>query len=97
MQLQQPSKGGRSGNASYRDIPDPFFDAGSKNDARFGPRTSISKARPLLCAKKEVFCHLLLFLLFWTISPTRIGLLIWLGAYFEAKTLGHTSHPLAGR
>jgi hypothetical protein len=34
--------------------------------------------------------------LFWTISLTRMGLLIWLGAYFQAKTLGHTSQPLAG-
>jgi hypothetical protein len=31
-----------------------------------------------------------------TISPTRIGLLIWLWAYFKAKTLGHTSRLLAG-
>jgi hypothetical protein len=48
-------KGGRSGNASYRAIPDPFFDAESKNDARFGPQTSTSNPRPLLWAKKEVF------------------------------------------
>ena len=48
-------KGGRSGNASYRAIPNPFFDAESKNDVRFGPQTSIGKARPLLWAKKEVF------------------------------------------
>jgi hypothetical protein len=34
--------------------------------------------------------------LIWTISPTRMGLLIWLGAYFQAKTLGHTYYPLAG-
>ena len=46
--------------------------------------------------KKRYFCRFLLFLLFWTISPTRIGLLIWLGAYFKAETLGHTSCPLAG-
>jgi hypothetical protein len=24
------------------------------------------------------------FWLFWIISPTRMGLMIWLGAYFEA-------------
>jgi hypothetical protein len=48
-------KGSRSGNASYRAIPDPFFDAESKNDVRLGPRTSMSKVRPLLWAKKEVF------------------------------------------
>jgi hypothetical protein len=46
--------------------------------------------------KKRYFCRFLLFLLFWTISPTRIGLLIWLGAYFKAKTLRHTFRPLAG-
>jgi hypothetical protein len=48
-------KGGRSGNASSRAIPDPFFDAESKNDACFGPQTSTSNPRPLLWAKKEVF------------------------------------------
>jgi hypothetical protein len=48
-------KGGRSGNASYRAIPGPFFDAKSKNDAHFGPQTSTSNPRPLLWAKKEVF------------------------------------------
>jgi hypothetical protein len=32
-------------------------------------------------------------LLFWTISSTRMGLLILLGAYFQAKTLGQTSCP----
>ena len=48
-------KGGRSRNASYRAVPDPFVDAESKNDICFGPRTSIGKARPLLWAKKEVF------------------------------------------
>jgi hypothetical protein len=30
------------------------------------------------------------------ISPTRMGLKIWLGAHFEANTLGHTSSPPAG-
>jgi hypothetical protein len=40
--------------------------------------------------KKTDFC------LIWTISPTRIGLLIWLGAYFKAETLAHTSRSLAG-
>jgi hypothetical protein len=30
------------------------------------------------------------------ISPTRIGLLIWYGAYFQANTLGHTSNSLEG-
>jgi hypothetical protein len=34
--------------------------------------------------------------LFWTISLTRMGILIWLGAYFQAKTLGHTSQPFSG-
>jgi hypothetical protein len=48
-------KGGRSGNASYRAKPDPFFDAVSKNDVHFGPQTSMSKAHPLLWAKKGVF------------------------------------------
>jgi hypothetical protein len=38
----------------------------------------------------------LIFWLFWTISPTRMGLLIWLGAYFQTKILGRTSCPLAG-
>jgi hypothetical protein len=37
-----------------------------------------------------------IFWLFWTISLTRMGLLIWLGAHFQAKTLGHTSRPLTG-
>jgi hypothetical protein len=37
-----------------------------------------------------------IFWLFWTISPTRMGLSIWLGAHLHAKTLGHTPHPLAG-
>jgi hypothetical protein len=46
--------------------------------------------------KKRYFCRFFLFLLFWTISTTRIGLLIWLWAYFKAETLGHTSHPNAG-
>jgi hypothetical protein len=32
----------------------------------------------------------------WTISLTRMGLLIWSGAYFQAKKLGHTSRPLGG-
>ena len=40
--------------------------------------------------------HKNIFWLFWTISPLRMSLLIWLGAYFHAKTLGHTSPPLAG-
>jgi hypothetical protein len=35
-------------------------------------------------------------LLFWTISPTRMGLFNWLWADFQAKTLGRTSRPLAG-
>jgi hypothetical protein len=35
-----------------------------------------------------------IFWLFWTISPKRMGLMIWLGAYFQAQTLGHTFHPL---
>ena len=39
--------------------------------------------------KKYIFWY------FWTISPTRMGILIWLGAFFQTKTLGHTSHPLA--
>jgi hypothetical protein len=60
--LGEGDKGGRSGNASYRAIPNPFFDAESKNDVRFGPRTSTIKARPLLWAKKGYFCR---FLLFW--------------------------------
>jgi hypothetical protein len=34
--------------------------------------------------------------LFWTIAPTRMGLLFWLEAHFQTKTLGHTSYPLAG-
>jgi hypothetical protein len=37
-----------------------------------------------------------IFWLFWTIPSTRMGLLIWLGAHFQAKTLGHTSRLLAG-
>ena len=37
-----------------------------------------------------------IFWLLWTISLTRMGLLIWSGAYFQTKTLGHTSHPLGG-
>jgi hypothetical protein len=37
-----------------------------------------------------------IFWMFWTISPTRMGLLIWLRAYFQAKILGHTSRLLAG-
>jgi hypothetical protein len=40
--------------------------------------------------RKTIVC------LFWTISSTRMDLLIWLGAHFQAKTLGHTSRPLAG-
>jgi hypothetical protein len=37
-----------------------------------------------------------IFWLFWTITPTRMGLLIWLRAYFLAKTLGHISCRLIG-
>ena len=37
-----------------------------------------------------------IFWLFCTISHTRMGLMVWLGPYFQAKTLGHTSRPLAG-
>jgi hypothetical protein len=37
-----------------------------------------------------------IFWLFWTISHTRMGLLMWLGPYFQPKTLGHTSRPLTG-
>jgi hypothetical protein len=33
---------------------------------------------------------------FWTISPTGMGLLIWLGAYFQTKTLSHTAKLLWG-
>ena len=33
--------------------------------------------------KKDIFWY------FWTISPTRMGILIWLGAFFQTKTLGH--------
>jgi hypothetical protein len=40
--------------------------------------------------KNTIFC------LFWTISPTRMGLLLWLGGHFQAKILGRTSCPLAG-
>jgi hypothetical protein len=35
-----------------------------------------------------------IFWLFWTISSKRMGLTIWLGAYFQAQTLGHTLRPL---
>jgi hypothetical protein len=35
-----------------------------------------------------------IFWLFWTISPKRMSLMIWLGAYFQAQTLGHTSRQL---
>jgi hypothetical protein len=38
----------------------------------------------------------MIFWSFWTISPKKLGLMIWLGAFFQALTLGHTSHPLAG-
>jgi hypothetical protein len=37
--------------------------------------------------------------IFWsflTISPKKMGLMIWLGAFFQVLTLGHTSCPLAG-
>ena len=37
-----------------------------------------------------------IFMLLWTISLTRMGLLIWSGAYFQTKTLGHTCRPLVG-
>ena len=36
------------------------------------------------------------FWLFWTISSTRMSLLIWLGPYFQAKILGRASRPLGG-
>ena len=36
------------------------------------------------------------FWLFWTISSTRMSLLIWLGPYFQAKILGRTSRQLGG-
>jgi hypothetical protein len=62
LDVGEADKGGRSENASYRAIPDPFFDAESKNDVRFGPRTSIGKAHPFLWTKKEVF--LLFFVVF---------------------------------
>jgi hypothetical protein len=37
-----------------------------------------------------------IFMLLWTISLTRMGLLIWSGDYFQTKTLGHTCRPLVG-
>ena len=37
-----------------------------------------------------------IFWLLWTISLTRMGLLIWSGAYFQTETLAHTSRPLMG-
>jgi hypothetical protein len=37
-----------------------------------------------------------IFWLFSTISHIRMALLISLGPYFQAKTLGHTSRPLVG-
>jgi hypothetical protein len=40
--------------------------------------------------------HISFFRLFWTISPDRMGLMIWLGVYFQAETLGHTSRLLVG-
>jgi hypothetical protein len=40
--------------------------------------------------KKDIFWY------FWTISPTRMGILIWLGAFFQTKTLGHTFCLRAG-
>jgi hypothetical protein len=36
------------------------------------------------------------FWLFWTISPKRMVLTIWYGAFIQALTLGYTSRPLAG-
>jgi hypothetical protein len=40
---------------------------------------------------KKTKQHKTIFWLFWTIFPKRMGLMIWLGAYHQAKTLGHTS------
>jgi hypothetical protein len=37
-----------------------------------------------------------IFWLFWTISHTRMDILISLGPYYQAKILGHTSRPLVG-
>jgi hypothetical protein len=53
-------KGGRSGNVSYRAIPDPFFDAESKNDARFGLWpvygcvSAVSQSDPGKCMKAQI-------------------------------------------
>jgi hypothetical protein len=39
-------KESRSGNASYRAIPDPFYDAESKNDVHFGPQKKHKQSPP---------------------------------------------------
>jgi hypothetical protein len=51
---------------------------------------------PLGCPTAPKQPEKTIFWLFRTISPTRMGLLIWLGAYFQARTLGHTTRLLAG-
>jgi hypothetical protein len=33
---------------------------------------------------------------YFLLAPIRLGLLIWLGAYFQAQTLGHTFRPPVG-
>jgi hypothetical protein len=53
----------------------------------FGPMGGVYM--PQTSIKKTIFW------LFWTISPTRMGILIWLGAFFQTKMLGHTSSSLA--
>jgi len=45
---------------------------------------------PQNSSKKDIFWY------FWTISPTRMGISIWLGAFFQTKTLGHTFCLRAG-
>jgi hypothetical protein len=47
-------------------------------------------------ALKNYFLVGLVKVKFWTISLTIMGLLIWLGAYFQARTLGHTAQLLWG-
>jgi hypothetical protein len=59
-------KGVRSRNASSKGLPDLFFDAESKNDARFGPGTSPSRPHPLLWHIKGYFCRYLLFWFFFS-------------------------------
>jgi hypothetical protein len=87
--------------------PDHFFLKNGPNDMVRGLLSSLNIGTYILptcgplCTFRGIFWGApkqhkeTIFWLFWTISPTRLGLMIWLAAYFQAWTLEHTSCLLA--